>query len=418
MILTWCLYAVVVALLVTAAAAAAERVLRLFDRPARWAWLGAMVLSLGLPLWYLVVVVGAGAPPRPVVPADLPVIELRGLTVPAAPPASSPGPLELFAAAMPWLWAMGSVLLAGWLVRSKLRLRESEAGWRPASTGFATDGPVYRTETFGPAVVGFARPRIVLPDWVAEMEEAHRELVMLHEREHLRCRDPVLVLTGWIFLVAVPWLFPLWWQFHRLRRAIEKDCDRRVVDRTGDPRSYGQLLLEAEELSGGLAQPLVTSGGSFLGDRIRSLVEEPPRHRGLRAAVSVAGMAAALLAAGMVPPPGYAETLEGVEAAERRIVTGPVDQVAQVADEEGLAARARSAVRGSGLDSEEMKPVLVRTHVTADGTVDGAYINFSGVPTELRRAALQVIAGTRFEPGLRDGRPAGSWVAVRVPFGP
>lgn len=417
MILTWCLYAVVVALLATAAGAAAERGLRLVGRPARWAWLAAMVLSLGLPLWYLIAAAGGGAPPSPMVPADLPVIELRGLTVPAAPP-SSPGPLELLAAAMPWLWAAASVLLAGWLVRSKLRLRESEAGWRPASTAFAADGPVYRTETFGPAVVGFARPRIVLPDWVAEMEEAHRELVMLHEREHLRCRDPVLVLAGWVFLVAVPWLFPLWWQFNRLRRAIEKDCDRRVVDRTGDARRYGRLLLEAEELSSGLVQPLVTSGGSFLGDRIRSLVEEGPRHRKLRAAAAAAGMIAALLAAGMVPPPGYAETLEGVEAAERGITTGPVDRVARLEDPGRFAERAQSAFRRTGLPSQAARSVVVRAHVVPDGSVSGAYLNFSGIPTELRRAALQVIAGTRFEPARRAGRPVGSWIAIRVPFGP
>lgn len=418
MILTWCLYAVVVALLVAAAAAAAERGLRLVDRPTRWVWLAAMALSVGLPLGYLIAVSGGGLPPRPMVSADLPVVELRGLTVPAAPAASPPGLLELFAAAMPWLWGLSSVLLAGWLMRSKLRLRESEAGWRPASTAFAADRPVYRTETFGPAVVGFARPRIVLPDWVAEMEETHRELVVLHEREHLRCRDPVLVLAGWIFLVAVPWLLPLWWQFSRLRRAIEKDCDRRVVDRTGDARRYGRLLLEAEQLSGGLAQPLVTSGGSFLGDRIRSLVEETPRHRKLRAAGAAAGMVAALLVAGMVPPPGYAETLEGVEAAERRIATGTVDQVALLADPERFAERAQSAFRRTGLPAQAARSVLVQAYVAPDGTVSGAFISAKGIRTELRRAALQTVVATRFEPGLRDGREVGSWVAIRVPFGP
>lgn len=421
MILTWCLYAVVVALLATAAAAAAERCLRLVDRPARWAWLAAMALSVGLPLGYVIVVSGGGPPPQPVVPADLPVIELRGLTLPAAPASPSPGPLELFAAAMPWLWAGASLLLAVWLVRSKLRLRESEAGWRPASTAFAAEGPVYRTETFGPAVVGFARPRIVLPDWVAQMGAERRELVMLHEQEHLRCRDPILVLAGWIFLVAVPWLFPLWWQFRRLRMAIEKDCDRRVVDRTGDARRYGRLLLEAEELAGGLAQPLVTSGGSFLGDRIRSLVEEAPPYRGLRAAGAAVGMAAALLVVGMVPPPGMAEAMAGPEAAERALYfRGPVDEFPTPVDEERLAMRARDAFRASGLPAAAADTMNVRVHVAADGTVDGAYLAeyYSDRSPALRRAALQVAAGTLYEPATRDGEPVAIWVATPIPFSP
>lgn len=415
MILTWALYAVVVALLATGAAAGAERALRLYDRPARWVWLGAMCLSAGLPVAYGLALAAGGPPPQPLLPADLPIIELRGLSVPASPGRGSAGLMDALTAAAPWIWALASVGLAGWLVRSKLRLRESQAEWRPASTAFAEGEPVYRTETFGPAVVGFANPRIVLPDWVAEMDDEHRRLVVLHEREHLRCRDPVLLLAGWIFLVLLPWLVPLWWQFRRLRLAIEKDCDRRVVGRTGDARRYGRLLLEAEELSGGLAAPLVTSGSSFLGDRIRSLVETTPPLRGLRAAGGVAALAASLLAATMLPPPGAAAAMAGVEAAERRVVSGPWETAPQVREEVRLAARAREAYPGTAPGDT----VLVRVHVTADGSVDGAYLtNGARLRQSLRRAALEVATGLRFDPATRDGEPVPTWVGVRIPFGP
>lgn len=418
MVLTWCLYAVLVALLATGAAAAAERLLVLYDRPARWVWLVAMGISVGMPLAYLIAISGGGPPPGPMVPADVPIIELRGLSVPGAPAGASPTPADVLAAAMPWIWGLSSLALAAWLVRSKIRLRRSEAGWRPASTAFACDEPVYRAETFGPAVVGFARPRIVLPDWVVEMDEERRQLVMLHEREHLRCRDPALVLVGWGFLVGVPWLLPLWWQFHRLRMAIEKDCDRRVVSRTGDARRYGRLLLEAEALSGGFAAPLVASGESFLGDRIRSLVEATPPYRNLRAVCAAALMSTALLLAGMVPPPGSAAAMTGVEAAEAHVITADVDALPTIADRDRLRARARAAHRASGVSGEVAADVLVRVHVAADGTVDGAYIARDDVHPDLRRTALEVAAGTRFEPAIWNGEPVSTWMALRIPFGP
>ncbi len=412
MILTWCLYAFLVALLATGAAMAGERALRLYDRPARWVWLGAMLLSVGLPLAYGVALAAGGPPPQPVIPAELPVIEIRGLSIPAGSTGASRGPVDELAAAAPWLWLLSSLWLALWLVRSKRRLRESEAGWRPASTAFAREEPVYRAETFGPAVVGFASPRIVLPDWVADLDDERRRLVMLHEHEHLRCRDPMVVLAGWAFLVAVPWLAPLWWQFRRLRLAVEKDCDRRVVEQTGDARRYGRLLLEAEELSGGLAAPLVTSGGSFVGDRIRSLVEATPRFRDLRAAGAVGALAAALLAAGMVPPPGVA----ALDAAAERIVSGEYDTPPKITNREHFIAEARAA---SAAQAEgALDTVIVRTHITPGGNVNGGYVSRRGVPPEMRRAALQVIAETRFRPAMRDGEPVQTWVAVKIPFGP
>lgn len=417
MILTWCLYAFLVALLATGAAMAGERALRLYDRPARWVWLGAMLLSVGLPLAYGVALAAGGPPPQPVIPAELPVIEIRGLSIPAGSTGASRGPVDELAAAAPWLWLLSSLWLALWLVRSKRRLRESEAGWRPASTAFAREEPVYRAETFGPAVVGFASPRIVLPDWVADLDDERRRLVMLHEHEHLRCRDPMVVLAGWAFLVAVPWLAPLWWQFRRLRLAVEKDCDRRVVEQTGDARRYGRLLLEAEELSGGLAAPLVTSGGSFVGDRIRSLVEATPRFRDLRAAGAVGALAAALLAAGMVPPPGAAAAVD-ISNLEQRISTGNVDERPRLLNRSYLERAGGAAYRKLKGIPAKADTVLVYTHVAADGQVNGAFARAPALNPSLRRAALEVAAGLRFEPARRDGRPVPTWLAVQIPFGP
>ena len=44
-------------------------------------------------------------------------------------------------------------------------------------------------------------------------------------------------------LVCTPWNVPLWWQFRRLRYAIEVDCDASVLRSGGDARQYGETLL-------------------------------------------------------------------------------------------------------------------------------------------------------------------------------
>ena len=52
---------------------------------------------------------------------------------------------------------------------------------------------------------------------------------MAHERSHLDAGDPRLIALAVTLLVLMPWNPLLWWQFRRLRRAIEVDCDTRVL---------------------------------------------------------------------------------------------------------------------------------------------------------------------------------------------
>lgn len=416
MTFAWCLYAVAVAGLVATAAVAAERALRLYGRPARWVWIAAMALSLGLPFLYgLTVAVGA-VPPRLTVPARVVSVEIPSL--PAGGALVGPGSAglgDLFARYAPWAWVVLSSLVAGWLLLSRLRLRESEAAWRPLSAGFSENEPVYRAETFGPAVVGFLRPRVVLPDWVVELEPERRRLILLHELEHLRARDPALMLAGWTALVLAPWLIPLWWQFRRLRLALEKDCDRRVVNRTGDARGYGRLLLDAKELAGGVSSPMVTSAGSFLADRIRTLVAARPRFRGLRAAGAVAVLATVLLVAGTVPPPGV-RAAPPDEAAGQGLTSRGWDEGPEYRDPARFGDRLREVLPAELPEEVAGDTVLVPTYVTARGRVDGAYIPDDDLPSRVRAGVLEAVETARFRPAARDGRAIDAWIALKVPL--
>src|SRR5690606_7418126 len=92
-------------------------------------------------------------------------------------------------------------------------------------------------------VVGIWRGRIVLPTWLLELGAPLRALVLRHEGEHLRARDPGLLAIAAIALLIQPWNPALWWQFRRLRLAIELDCDARVLRGGADLERYGLLLL-------------------------------------------------------------------------------------------------------------------------------------------------------------------------------
>src|SRR5690606_10427220 len=104
-------------------------------------------------------------------------------------------------------------------------------------------------------------------------------LLLRHEEEHLTAGDPRLLLFALALLVALPWNLPLWWQAHRLRLALEMDCDARVLRGSPAARAYGSLLLHvgARNSGGGLAVASFAAPHSFLERRLRMITRDPSR---------------------------------------------------------------------------------------------------------------------------------------------
>ena len=123
------------------------------------------------------------------------------------------------------LWLTSSLGLVGFYALLWLRLRAERRRWR---RGQLKDQEVWITEALGPAVYGFIRPVILMPQWVIDGPEAEQALVLAHEHEHIVAQDPGLLLLGLLLVAIAPWNLPLWWQLRRLRFAIEVDCDARV----------------------------------------------------------------------------------------------------------------------------------------------------------------------------------------------
>lgn len=419
MVLSWVVHALAVSLLLSGAAAAAERCLRLAGRQARGVWLGAMLLSVLLPGACLAVSLAVGMPTPDVLPPEWGTAALTGSVGPAeisrsGAGAASPMPDHWFV----WTWAALSAAVLGWLGRSAWRLRRIFRSSPARATG---DGIVFRTSGLGPGVVGAWRPRIVVPDWMGELDPSDRELVLLHEREHIRGRDPLLLHAGWILSGLVPWLLPLWWQLRRLRRAAELDCDQRTVARVGDARTYGRILVQAKRFSLGLASPLVTAGDAFLGRRIRRLAgDRRSRPASLpRLALPAFASLIAVTAAALLPPPGTARPAPHPSPVDEEVFSrldGSFERPPAVANPVEARAMLRERhperLRRRGIGGE----VLVVVHVAPDGGVTGGFVSRGSGYRELDRAALDVAGDLRYTPAEASGEPVGVWIAQPLRF--
>jgi beta-lactamase regulating signal transducer with metallopeptidase domain len=132
----------------------------------------------------------------------------------------------------------------------------------------------------GPAVVGFVRPEIVVPNWLLQRRDSEQRMVVAHEEEHLRARDPLLLTVACVAVALVAWHPAMWWMFSRLRLAVELDCDDRIVRSGFAPRSYGALLIElAGRCSGGmhLGAPALADGSSHLERRLIAMTSRRPK---------------------------------------------------------------------------------------------------------------------------------------------
>lgn len=226
----------------------------------RWVWVIAIALSVAVPLSTLVRRDAPPAPAAEIVPlvpvsvaseaprttqtgpagvVELPMLRPAPTTASEVPVrASAIMAAEPFVRAVLWgsLGVVPLLLLVEWA-----RLRRMRRVWRHGSLNGVH---VLVSERFGPAVVGVLDPRIVVPQFVGELAPTAQALLLAHEQEHVRAHDSRVALATLSLIALAPWNPLLWWQFARLRQAIELDCDARVLRRTKADHEYGALLLD------------------------------------------------------------------------------------------------------------------------------------------------------------------------------
>ena len=194
MTLAWMAYSLLVSLLLGFAALAAERGLLLYRRPVRWLWLGAIAGSLSLPALTYVFPAAIPMVRGPLLPTIEAIVGSEGMaTVPVTPTGQSPLLSATLDDLLLALWALVSLAVFFFLVRSYSRLRRERRGWTPGTIGTRR---IFVSRRLGPAVSGLFRSRIVIPAWVLELDEEVRSLILLHEEEHLRAGDHRVLLAA------------------------------------------------------------------------------------------------------------------------------------------------------------------------------------------------------------------------------
>jgi TonB-dependent SusC/RagA subfamily outer membrane receptor len=314
------LYGVVLGLMLAGAAHFMDLGLRALGRPTRWTWAGAMAVTALLPLASPLFPQGSGnaASSGAAIPMDTLYDMWDGAALSGSGGTSlleTPnGPLLL-------AWLTASLLLAVLFVGTALRLRRQARVWSREEVG---GEDVLISDGLGPAVLGLLFPRIVLPPWALSLEAEELEMVLLHEAEHRKTRDPALLAGGILAVALAPWNPALWWGLGRLRLAVEADCDRRVLTRGVHRKSYGRLLLGvasgARDLFP-LAPALAEGGGTRLERRLRMMRDSVGKRKlgAALAAVAAGGFFLALACETPTPPQAGVETVKEPSAVVKGI---------------------------------------------------------------------------------------------------
>jgi hypothetical protein len=310
MLLTWMAYSVLFGALTFGAALAVERAAETWNRSRRFVWIAALIIAASVPVVFAIQpraaepIVTAPAGAEATSTASDVVVSFGGgrraphepLFVRARRIAARSDGVALNA------WMLASLCCIALLLRATIGIRRRQERWQSADI----DGvPVLVAADVGPAVVGALSPRIVIPHWAASLDAQARALMLRHEAEHIRARDPLCLHAATLVTAMLPWNAALWMIVRRLRLAIEIDCDQRVLRASSERREYGELLLTVgARLSAPM--PFATSLAErrpFLERRLRAMTALSPRHPRIVTAGCVALVIVATTAATRVPRP-------------------------------------------------------------------------------------------------------------------
>jgi beta-lactamase regulating signal transducer with metallopeptidase domain len=152
------------------------------------------------------------------------------------------------------LWLLFSILRTTDLVAHSIRLGKLWRAAKPIDPGvipaamrrncrICTTADLDR-----PSVIGFLRPRILIPYWLLpRLSAGELEQIVLHECEHLRRRDDWTNLVQKLCLALFPLNPGLWYIERQLAKEREMACDESVVRITGAPRAYAACLASLAE---------------------------------------------------------------------------------------------------------------------------------------------------------------------------
>ncbi|MGH7615714.1 MAG: M56 family metallopeptidase, partial [Gemmatimonadaceae bacterium] len=309
MLVAWMAYSVVFGGCVCAVALAADRIAATWNRGRRAIWIVAVGVTAVAPA--LIALRPHDAERIPPAGASQTTNAAIDITLPVFGHAQSPGELVMVRARrlvtvtetyVAPVWIVATLAWVLLFLRGAISLARQRTHWRSMELDGAS---VLVAPNVGPAVVGVLGPRVVIPEWALSLDASARALMLKHEAEHIRARDPLLLVTGALMPALFPWNAALWYLARRLRLAIEIDCDRRVLGASALEREYGLLLLTVGARQSA-PLPLATSLAErrpFLERRITAMTVTTSRHPRLISAACLGLAVVATTAAVRAPHP-------------------------------------------------------------------------------------------------------------------
>ena len=401
MIITWMLSAILFTALLALAARCADVALRVAGRQARGVWLAALAIAL---LWPMMAPMA-----RTVWPATsglkVMTVNLPAIRVLSNSGASSPTWLTNLELIVVSAWVVVSLALLLRLARAFVLLERAQASARRQMV----DGVnVLVSRTLGPAVVGLAEPRVLVPSSLLDLDEPLRRLVLNHEDEHRRAHDQWIIVGSALAVALLPWNVALWWIARRARLALEMDCDARVLARGANAQQYGKLLVFiAQTQPATSVAPMLAAGTSHLERRITAMCTPLPSRRRTRAAIALTGMTVALAAActSDVADPVARPAMSSAAARTPTVVTEPYAdyQLEKPARQIAMGSLLKypAALRAAKIHGEVLAQFVVDVH----GRVEPG--TFKAVKSDhalFTQAVSDALPGLRFEPAEVGGK--------------
>lgn len=150
------------------------------------------------------------------------------------------------------------------------------------------------TERLGPCVFGLFRPSILMPQSLRDIPEDKLNLILVHEREHIRRKD------AWSrafqnFMLVLFWFHPLVWILSRRIDLLRELAVDEAIVRQPDvsPRAYYDLLVSVSETGFAPRAVIAMARPSTLRQRVEACCRPTPSRRGfgwLAACLPVLGL--------------------------------------------------------------------------------------------------------------------------------
>ncbi len=188
-----------------------------------------------------------------------------------------------------WIWLVGVVVMIVYAICQIIILyRRTDVSIRERNNIVLCDN------ISAPFVVGIIHPSIYLP---SSIDKKGKELVLLHENAHIKRKDTLWKIIGYIFL-SVFWFHPLVWIcYYLFNRDIEYACDEYVI-RTmekEEKKEYAAALLSLSTSKKQYPHSLVSFSANNVKQRIKEIVRNKKIVRWLSGVVLAIGIICGIL---------------------------------------------------------------------------------------------------------------------------